>query len=103
MSERKTIFVPAKHKKYADIISLVDVPSARESVKELKKEFNEAETRAKQVRIKRVTVNASNRAKASAKRKRLSYKERLELNEIGRIYSRAYHTMLIPSEHARKG
>ena len=99
---RKTIFVPARHKKYADIVSLVDVPSARESVRKLKKEFDDAETRSKKVRVKRVTVSARNRSLISAKRKRLSRKEKQELLDISLIYEKAYHTMIIPSRHARK-
>jgi len=43
-------------------------------------------TRAKKLRIARVAQNASNRAYATTKRKKLSAKERREYRQIGKIY-----------------
>ena len=81
----KTMFFPAKGK-YADIVKLDTVENAQKAADELLREFNSAKTRTKKVRIKKVTVLASNRAYASAKRKKLSYKERQEFKQIGMLY-----------------
>ena len=103
MSERKTMFGEAKSVKYADIVKMDTEENAKKSAKTLKKEFNKAKTRAKKVTVKRVTVNASNRAFASAKRKKISFREKLELIRIGHIFEASYKSMIIPSRHARKG
>lgn len=103
MSERKTMFGEAKHKKYADIVSLETPSKAKMSVAKLIDEFDKAKTRSKKVRIKRVTVNASNRARASWLRKGLSRSEKLQFLWIHKIYRNAYEKrMIIPSLHARK-
>ena len=96
MSERKTMFGEAKSKKYAEIVRLDSIPTAKQSARILMREFEDAETRDKKVRVKKVTVNASNRARASAKRKNLSAKERKELNEIAGIYENTYEKMELP-------
>lgn len=101
MSERKTMFGEAVYEKYADIVRMDTIKNANESIRKLKEEFKTAETRAKKVRVKRVTVNASNRAFASAKRERLSVMERHSLRVIGKKYRSAYKGMIIPSRHAR--
>lgn len=80
------LFKPAKYKKYKEIVSLKDPAEAKESVKELDKEFHLAKTHTKKLRISRVTIYASNRAYASAKRKNISAKERDEFRQIGNIY-----------------
>ena len=84
-----TLFHKAKYKKYADIVSLKSPEGARYSVKMLKVEYRRAETREKKLRIIRVLQEASNRAKASAKRKELSERERKELKKIAKIYRKA--------------
>nr|BDI55119.1 MAG: hypothetical protein [uncultured archaeon] len=76
----------ARYKKYKEIVSLKDPTEAKESVKELYREFHLAKTHAKKLRISRVTTYASNRAYASAKRKNISAKEREEFRQIGNIY-----------------
>ena len=88
-AKRLTLFKPARYKKYSEIVSFKNPTAARASVKELKKEFNKAKTREKKVRILRVAQYAANRAKAAAKKKNLSSKEKRELRQISRIYERA--------------
>lgn len=87
VDKSKGLFGKARYKKYADIISFKDVSSAEKSRDKLLREFYNAETRAKEVRIVRVSTYASNRARASSKRRRLSKKERNELIEIADIYA----------------
>ena len=82
----RSLFNPAKYKKYKEIVSLKDPTEAKESVKELYREFHLAKTHAKKLRVTRVTTFASNRAYASAKRKNISAKERDEFHQIGNIY-----------------
>jgi len=93
-----TIFFPPKHQKYAEIVRIDNAYSARGSVETLLKEFNEAETRAKKRRIKRVVVLAANRAKAMRKKKNLSTQERRELVEVERIYRKAAEQMKLPKK-----
>lgn len=93
---KKTMFGKVKHEYLAEMVSLRNPSSARGSSKELLEEFNKAETRAKKRTVKQATVNASNRARASAKRKNLSAKERKELNEIAGIYENTYEKMELP-------
>lgn len=83
---KTSIFFPAKHKKYEEIVSLKSPEEATVSTEKLTAEFKDAETRAKRVRVLRVTVLASNRAYAMAKKKDLSKKERHEFRLIGHIY-----------------
>jgi hypothetical protein len=86
---KRTMFGPAKSKKYADIVSLETPSKARESVKQLLHEFYALTSEKKQVKILRVTTLAANRAKATLNRKNLSKKEHEEFQEIYRIYDNA--------------
>ena len=90
------LFKPPRWKKYARIVSFEDPKSARKAAKKLLEEFRSAKTRAKKVRVKKVTVYAANRARASAKRKNLSARERREFRQIARIYERAAAKMKLP-------
>lgn len=87
----KTMFVKAKSKYLADMISLRNPASARGSVRELTLVFNAAETKPKRLRIARAAQLAANRALATTKRKNLSRKERAEFWEIRVIYTNAAH------------
>ena len=90
------LFRPPRYKKYAEIVTFEDPASARKAARKLLHEFKSAKTRAKKVRVKKVTVYAANRARASAKRKNLSSRERKELLQIARIYERAAAKMKLP-------
>jgi len=90
---KKTIFFPAKYKKYSDIVSIKDPESARESVEKLWEEFNKAHTREKKVRIWHVTSLAAKRANAAVKKKGLSRKEVQEFKEVAKIYEEAAEKM----------
>lgn len=92
---RATIFFPPKYKRYADIVRIDTPEAARESVRILKKEFDEAGTKAKKRRIKRMMVLAANRAEVIAGNPRVSARERAEAREVARIYREAYEGMRI--------
>lgn len=92
-SRKKTLFKKSKHKKYAKMISLKNPTQARISARKLRKEFREAKQTAKQLRIARATQGASNRAKASGKRKKLSTNKRKQFKEIGKIYGTTANSM----------
>jgi len=82
-----------KHKKYAEMISFKNPTQARISARKLRKEFREAKQNAKKRRVARATQKASNRAKASTKRKKLSTDERKQFKEIGKIYDTTAKSM----------
>jgi hypothetical protein len=82
-----TLFFPPKHKWLADIISLKDPQSARESVRILKQEF-EKSGRARRRTILRAANLAANRAAAFLNKKNISAKEKQEFREIEKIYRR---------------
>ena len=90
------LFKPARWKKYAEIVTFENPSAARGAAKELLREFRSAKTRAKKLRVKKVAIYAANRARASAKRKNLSSRERKELREIARIYEQAAKKMKLP-------
>ena len=91
-----TLFKPPRWKYLAEIITFENPEAAKGAVKELLREFRQAKTRAKKRRIKQATIYAANRARASAKRKNLSSRERKELEEIARIYAEAAKKMKLP-------
>lgn len=90
---RSTMFGPAKNKYLRNIITLKNPLAARGAVRELNREFDDAATKPKKLRIARAAKLASNRAKASAKRKALSARERRQMKEIADIYARASERM----------
>ena len=92
-SPKKTLFKKPEHKKYAEMISFKNPTQARISSRKLRKEFRESKQNAKQLRIARATQYASNRAKASGKRKKLSINERKQIKEIGKIYGNTAKSM----------
>ena len=91
-----------KHKKYAEMVSFKNPTQARISARKLRKEFREAKQNAKKQRIARATQDASNRAKASGKRKKLSIDERKQFKEIGRIYDTTAKSMWEKYKHKKK-
>ena len=93
---RSMFYSPARHKYLGEIVTFKNPSAARGAARELLREFKSAKTRAKKVRIKRATVLAANRARASAKRKNLSRRERQELLQIARIYEQAAKKMKLP-------
>jgi hypothetical protein len=92
---KPTIFFPAKSKKYSEIVR-IDTPEAAEaSAVKLLKEFANARTRDKRVRIKRSVVLAENRARAMANNERLSPAQREEAREVAQIYAAAKEMMTL--------
>jgi len=90
-----TVFFPAKSKKYSEMVRIDTPKAAEDSVEKLMKEFNEAKTKEKKVRIKRYTVLAENRARIMAGNERLSTEERQEAARVAEIYARAKEKMVI--------
>jgi len=88
-----SLFSTPTYKKYSDIISFVDEKEAKKSVKKLRAEYKSAKTTTKKLRIERVAVFAANRANASAARKNLSKKEKIELKNISKIYRKFYESV----------
>ena len=81
------LFKPPRWRYLADIVSFVNPEEARGSVLELKKQFENAKTRDKRLRIIRAAIYAANRAKAIAERHpNISDRERHELLEVSEIY-----------------
>ena len=95
-ARQRTIFFPAKHPSYAEIVRIDNPDAARGSVKILLREFRNAETRAKKRRIKWMCVLAANRAKAARKKGNLSPREKREFVEVERIYRQAVEKMKLP-------
>ena len=94
MARKKSMFYkPPKHKKLAEIISLESPTKARKSASILKRLFKSAKSRKEKRIIKQATVLAANRAKAAAKRKHLSQKERKQYREEAEIYTELYKEM----------
>ena len=83
---QKSLFFPAKHKKYARIVKLTSVSDAIKACRRLMREFNQAKTKAKKRRIIQVCNLAANRATAMAKNPRISKRKREELKNIADIY-----------------
>ena len=91
-----SLFKPPRHKWIADIVTFENPEKARVAARKLVnyiKMGRKGDLRIGQARalaIVRALNYSANRARASAKRKNLSAKERKELREIARIYRRAY-------------
>ena len=83
------LFKPARHKYLADVITFKDPDSAERSARKLVKETKKTKRRDAAKRRAQALQLAANRARASAKRKNLSRKEREELLEIAGIYDEA--------------
>lgn len=84
--KQKGLFRKAKSDKYSKIVKTDTHENARESVNTLEKEFNQAKTRSKKVRILRVLNYTANRLKASSKNPRYKPKTRKEKKNISEIY-----------------
>jgi len=89
----KTLFTPAKYKKYSEIVSFENPNEARKSALKLEKEFRRAKTRKKKLRILSVLRLSANRAKATLNRKNLSKKEQSEFHQIWTIYNSTYNLL----------
>lgn len=89
----RSLFKPAKYKKYSKIVSFKDPEDAFISSGQLLDEFVRSKQKDKKLRIARVSQYASNRAFAMSKKRDLSSKERREFIEIGKIYKRSANGM----------
>lgn len=90
-----TLYSISKNAYLSNIISFKNPSSANGSSKELLREFKNSKTRVKKRKIKRATVQASNRALASSKKRNLSSREKMELKQISRIYHNTYVKMIL--------
>ena len=89
----RSMFGPAKWKYLAQTITIRSVEKAQEAADRLLDMFRSAETRTKQVRIKRATVLAANRISAMLKKGNLTRETRKRLQRIRGIYRRAAEKM----------
>ena len=99
--KRGLFYYPPRHKKLAEIVCISSPSCARKAAKTLLEMFKKALKRGDRAWarvIKQATVLAANRARASAKRRSLSVKERAQLKEVARIYERAADKMVLPSK-----
>lgn len=90
-----TMFVPSTYKGLSEVVRVDSPTNARKSVAELKRRFAKLKHRDARLSVKRAAVLAANRAEAMAKKKDLCTKERIELNEVKRIYRRAGNRMML--------
>ena len=91
--KRSMFYEPPKSKHLSGIVSIESTKKAKKAAKELKHEFKSARSRETKTHIKRAAVLAANRAKAAAKKRDLSRKEKKELREIAETYSEAAASM----------
>lgn len=98
-----TIFAPPEYEYLSEAIEMENPDEARGSVKELEKEFEEAETVDKKRRIKKAMILATNRAKAQTNRTDISEREVRQFKEIANIYEESYKNMEIRSSNKRGG
>ena len=89
----RTMFGKAKYRYLSKTITIKSPASAREAVRELNREFDDAQTKSKRLRIARATQLAANRASVSGRRKNLSSNERRQYKQIDQIYSRTASNM----------
>jgi hypothetical protein len=89
------LFKPPKHKWLAEIISFETPSKARKSAKRLLNALRRGRIHGRRIgrrtalTILKALVYAANRAKASAKRRNLSRKEKHELLQVAKIYRKA--------------
>lgn len=83
-----TMFGKPKYDKYSRIVKITSVKDAKESYKQLKKEYLNAKTGDKKDRIMRVMSLATNRARALAKSPKISPDVKKRLIDVAKIYER---------------
>lgn len=88
-------YEPAHFANLADMVKITSVPEAKVGSKQLKKEYHDAKTRAKRVRVKRAAVLAANRAHATSMKRNLKWGTKTRLREVSRIYRKAADGMII--------
>ena len=89
----RSMFGPARWKYLARTVTIKSVEKAQEAADRLLTLFRSAESRARQVRIKRATVLAANRISAMLKKGDLTRETRKRLEQIERIYRKAASKM----------
>lgn len=81
----KTLFAPARYKKYADIIDITDINEAKKSISKLKSELKGA-TIKKKARIKKIAIYTSNRCLAMANMRNIMPNTRREKITISKLF-----------------
>lgn len=89
----RTLFGKPENKYLSEAVEMDNIPSAKASVRELRKEFRDAETRAKRRRIKRALILAGNRGGAMSKNPQYNPDTRKEKKKIAGIYEEGYEGM----------
>lgn len=85
----KGLFKDPKYKKYGDMVSFKDIPTAMKSITDLQLEFYDSKQQDKKLTIARVMQYSANRCLASTKNPKLTTKERKELTAVGNEYKEA--------------
>lgn len=92
---KRGLFKPPKHKWLADIVSFKSITAARKSAQRLLKALKRKRIAGRKIGRKtalvivRALYYAANRAKAAAKRKGLSARERKQLLGVSKVYRKA--------------
>ena len=98
LSVPQTLFGKAKYQKYSDIVRIDTPQNALSSIRKLGYEFEHAKTREKKVRIKRVTVDAENRARVISEKSNNPWMKN-QKEEIANYYQGAQEHMVIDKEN----
>jgi hypothetical protein len=85
----RTLFGPRRYEKYSSIVKMKNLDDAENSIRKLRDEFVNANTRAKEVRIIRVLNQASNIASVMANNMRNSAPVRSEKREISQMFRKS--------------
>jgi hypothetical protein len=97
LSVPQTLFGKAKYQKYSDIVRIDTPKDALVSIRKLGYEFEHAKTREKKVRIKKVTVDAENRARVISEKSNNPWMKQ-QKEEIANYYQGAQEHMVIDGE-----
>jgi len=99
---KRTLFEKPKYKYLAKIVRLDTPENAKKSTEKLEKEFINAKTDKKRLRIARASQKASKIADASRKRKNLSRKEQSEYRKIAILYKNTSNMLFKEYESLKK-
>jgi len=86
-------FLDRREKKYGYILRFTSVTDAEKAAERLLREFQNAKTRKKKTRVKRIVVSASNWAFVLSRQPGLTDSERERLQQIGMAYAKAKDRM----------
>lgn len=85
---KKAVFTDPKYQKYSDMVELDEIENAKISANKLEKEFEDAKTKDKKLRVARVTQFSAVRARAMSRNPNISKDDKKELQIISRLYGK---------------